>query len=148
MVDVLEVAHLRIREIVEAADRAASDVRDVVAQNPALNETDPNRISRQRVAAELAGGLIDRTQALRREALELAALLERARRRLGAAGPVARATPAETPKLRRRGLVRSAGPYRPRASGLPATESASSLPTGGVSEADGELSNSWDSGMR
>ena len=56
--DVLGVASDRIRGIVEAAERAATDISAKVRASPGMQGEETSRISRERLVAELAQSLV------------------------------------------------------------------------------------------
>ncbi len=85
--DVLGVASERIREIVEAAERAATDIDAKVRSSPGMKGDETSKISRERLVAELAESLIARADELSRDAANLADVLERASTRLDAMAP-------------------------------------------------------------
>lgn len=92
--DVLSVASDRIREIVEAAERAATDIGAKVRSSPGMRGDETSRISRERLVAELADSLVARADELSREAANLADVLERASSRLESMAPEAPDEPA------------------------------------------------------
>jgi hypothetical protein len=85
--DVLGVASDRIREIVDAAERAATEITAKVRSSPGMQGDDTSKISRERLVVELAESLVARADELSREAANLADVLERASSRLDVTAP-------------------------------------------------------------
>lgn len=103
--DVLATASDRIRGIVDAADRAATDISAKVRSAPGMKGDETSKISRERLVAELAESLVARAEELSRDAANLADVLERASSRLDVAPP--EPSPKPDPK--------SLPPAKPRA---------------------------------
>jgi len=85
--EVLRVASDRIRGIVEAAELASNDISAKVRSTPGMQGDDTSRISRERLAVQLAESLVARADELSREAADLADVLDRAASRLGVVAP-------------------------------------------------------------
>lgn len=93
--DVLALAAERIREIVEAAERASKDIRFEVDSKLGGEQVDSSRINRERLVAELSESLLERADGLSRDAAGLAELLDRAGGRLAKLGASDAARPVE-----------------------------------------------------
>lgn len=92
--DVLRLAAERINEIVDAAERAASEINAAASERLAGSDAKDSQITRERIVAELSQSLVDRASDLRAEAGALADVLSRATERLAAQASATR-EPAE-----------------------------------------------------
>lgn len=124
--DVLSVASDRIRGIVEAAERAATDISAKVRSSPGMQGDGSSKISRERLVAELAESLVARAEELSREAENLADVLERASSRLDVAAPEPKAE--QEPELEAKEEPRAVptSPALPSATASPAPPNVSS----------------------
>lgn len=84
---VLKLAADRIAEIVAASERAAGDIAEASRERLGPPGTGEDRISRERLVAELANSLVARADGLRAEANELADVLARASTRFASLAP-------------------------------------------------------------
>lgn len=95
----LSVSSSRIGEIVSAATTAAEDIRSEADALRRAEGSAESKISRERLVAELADSLVARAEELKRDAANLADVLERASSRLDVTAPKAEPEADAQPKL-------------------------------------------------
>jgi hypothetical protein len=115
----LSISSSRIGEIVSAATAAAADIRSEADALRGSGGSTDSKISRERLVAELADSLVARAEELKRDAANLADVLERASKRLdaGAGAPTTDSSattesPAPTEAKPAKPIVVSAGAHR------------------------------------